>query len=110
MKLNSYQLGAAAALAFLVVIAVFVQRSNWNRDRYILSADNAGNLISVSEAYFDSKEKALLAKVDAKLAQVDKNTRGIKENRDWLMDHTCHWGDHGGCATIATHFRGTRTS
>ncbi len=58
MKLTNYQLGAAAVLVLLAVIAVFVQRSNWNRDRYILSADNAGNLKPVSEKYFEDKQKA----------------------------------------------------
>ena len=104
MKINKYY--GAAALLTVILIVVFTQRSEWNANKFILSADSEGNLDPKSEAYFDAKEKAFLAKVDAKLAQVDKNTKAINSLRGWLMEHTCHSGKYGGCDTIATHFRG----
>ena len=108
MKINPYYASAGIALV-VILITLFTQRSNWNKDKFILSADDSGNLSPISEEYFDNKEKALLAKVDAKLAQVDKNKKDIKANYDWLMDHTCQSGKYGGCSTVATHFRGLQT-
>ena len=107
MKINPYYAAAGIALVVILVI-LFTQRSNWNKDKFILSADDSGNLTPISEDYFDNKEKALLAKVDAKLAQIDKNKKDIKALNDGLMDHTCQSGKYGGCSTVATHFRGMR--
>ena len=83
MKINPYYASAGIVLV-VILVTLFTQRSNWNKDKFILSADDSGNLTPISEDYFDNKEKALLAKVDAKLAQVDENKKDIKANYDWL--------------------------
>lgn len=59
MKFNKYQLAAAGIAVVIIVIVVFTQRSDWDANKYILSADDAGNLNPVSESYFDNKEKEL---------------------------------------------------
>lgn len=71
MKFNKYQLVAAGIVLAIIVIVVFTQRSDWDANKYILSADDAGNLEPKSEKYFDDKEKALIAAVDRKIAAVD---------------------------------------
>ena len=77
MKIDPYYASAGIALVVILVI-LFTQRSNWNKDKFILSADDSGNLSPISEEYFDNKEKALLAKVDAKLVGVLKRGHQIK--------------------------------
>ena len=77
MKIDPYYASAGIALVVILVI-LFTQRSNWNKDKFILSADDSGNLSPISEDYFDKKEKALLAKVDAKLVGVLKRGHHIK--------------------------------
>ena len=72
MKINPYYIAAAVAVAVIVII--FVSRRDnatrdWNSTNFILSADNTGNLTSISEAFFEQKETELLAKVD-KLTKV----------------------------------------
>ena len=76
MKINKYYVAAATLLA-VILIVVFVQRSDWDADKYILSADDAGNLEPKSEKYFDDKEKALLAAVDQKIAAVNGRVTGV---------------------------------
>ena len=72
MKINPYYIAAAVAVAVIVII--FVSRRDnatrdWNSTNFILSADNTGNLTSISEAFFEQKETELLAEVD-KLTKV----------------------------------------
>ena len=107
MNNNKYYIGGAVALVTIVMV-FFFQRSDWNKDRYILSSDNAGNLTPMSEAYFDAKEKALIAKVDAKLKGVVK--RGEEIKIAWAAPvkkhnyrHKCRFP---GC-TVGGHYLGT---
>lgn len=78
MKFDKYKLASAVGIALvIIVIIVFTQRSDWDANKYILSADNEGNLEPKSEKYFDDKEKALLASVDAKIAAVNNRISGV---------------------------------
>jgi len=72
MKFNKYHIGIAGAVLVIILIVVFSQRSDWDANKFILSADNQGNLNPVSEKYFDDKEKALLAAVDQKIATANQ--------------------------------------
>jgi hypothetical protein len=82
MKLNKYQLAAAGIALAIIVIVVFTQRSYWDANKYILSADDAGNLEPKSEKYFDDKEKALLATVDQKIAAVNNRITSVDNKVD----------------------------
>ena len=70
MKIDKYYIAAGVAL-LVILIVVFTQRSDWNADRFILSADSKGNLTPVSESYFDGEEKKLMEKVDGKLRSLE---------------------------------------
>ena len=48
----------------IILIVVFVRRSDWDANKYILSADSEGNLNPVSESYFESNEKKHIAEVN----------------------------------------------
>lgn len=85
MKFNKYYIGAGVVLV-IILIVVFTQRSDWDANRYILSADNEGNLEPKSEKYFDDKEKALLASVDAKIAAVNNRVTSVN-NRVTSVDN-----------------------
>lgn len=61
MKIDKYYIAAGVAL-LVILIVVFTQRSDWNANRFILSADSKGNLTPVSESYFDGEEKKNLWK------------------------------------------------
>ena len=100
MKIDPYYASAGIALVVILVI-LFTQRSNWNKDKFILSADDSGNLTPISEDYFDIKEKALLAKVDAKLVGVLK--RGHQIKLGGYVGHKCRYA---GCSQ-GGHFLGT---
>jgi len=63
MKFNKYQLAAAGIALVIIIIIVFTQRSDWNKNRFILSADDQGNLNPVSESYFENKEKETMDKL-----------------------------------------------
>ena len=63
MKFNKYHIGAAGAVLVIILIIVFVQRSDWDKSRFILSADSEGNLNPVSESYFENKEKEAIDKL-----------------------------------------------
>ena len=63
-----YYIAALAAVA--IVIVVFTQRSDWDLNRYILSADNEGNLNSVPEQYFKDQEDRIMKLVNDKLKNV----------------------------------------
>ena len=80
MKFNKYQLAAAGIAVAIIVIVVFTQRSDWDANKYILSADDQGNLVPKSEKYFDDKEKALIASVDQKIAAVNNKIRTVENN------------------------------
>ena len=80
MKFNKYHLAAGAGLV-IILIVVFVQRSDWDSNKYILSADDAGNLEPKSEKYFDDKEKALLNTVNQKNAALNETVN--KKFADW---------------------------
>src|SRR5210317_247321 len=68
----------ALALALVItLIVVFTQRSDWDANKFILSADGEGNLEPKSEQYFDDKEKALFATVDQKIAAVNNRISGV---------------------------------
>jgi len=77
MKFNKYQLAAAGITVAIIVIVVFTQRSDWDANKFILSADGEGNLEPKSEQYFDDKEKALFATVDQKIAAVNNRISGV---------------------------------
>jgi hypothetical protein len=77
MKFNKYQLAAAGIAVAIIVIVVFTQRSDWDANKYILSADSQGNLVPKSEKYFDDKEKALIASVDQKIAAVNNRVTSV---------------------------------
>lgn len=78
MKFDKYKLASAVGIALvIIVIVVFTQRSDWDANKYILSADDSGNLEPKSEKYFDDKEKALLAAVDQKIAAVNSRITGV---------------------------------
>jgi len=64
MKLNKYHIGAAGIAVVIIVVIVFRQRSDWNRNRFILSADSEGNLNPVSESYFENKENEAIKKLE----------------------------------------------
>lgn len=76
MKFNKYYIGALAAVAIILII--FSQRSDWDSNRYILSADNTGNLNPISESYFQNEENRIKSQVDAALA-------GQKKKVDFLI-------------------------
>lgn len=69
MKINKYYAAFAVLLA-IVLIAAFIQRSDWDADRYILSADNSGNLKPISEKYFKDQEDRIMKLVNDKLKNV----------------------------------------
>lgn len=59
------------ALALVItLIVVFTQRSDWDPTRFILSADNSGNLNPVSESYFKDQEERIMNLVNDKLKNV----------------------------------------
>ena len=61
----------ALALALVItLIVVFTQRSDWDPNRFILSADNSGNLNPVSEQYFKDQEERIMNLVNDKLKDV----------------------------------------
>lgn len=86
MKFNKYQLAAAGIAVVIIVIFMFRQRSDWDANKFILSADDQGNLVPKSEKYFDDKEKALLASVDQKIAAVNSRISGV-DNRVTTVDN-----------------------
>tara|TARA_B100000768_G_scaffold69413_1_gene66744 strand:- start:35 stop:451 length:417 start_codon:yes stop_codon:yes gene_type:complete len=69
MKIDKYYAAFAVLLA-IVLIAAFIQRSDWELDRYILSADNSGNLNPISEKYFKDQEDRIMKLVNDKLKNV----------------------------------------
>ena len=69
MNFNLYYIAAFAAVA-IIIIVVFTQRSKWDLDRYILSADNTGNLKPISEKYFKDQEDRIMKLVNDKLKNV----------------------------------------
>jgi hypothetical protein len=73
-------------VSVVILIVVFTQRSDWDADKFILSADSEGNLDPVSEKYFDDNEKALLASVDTKIAAANKRITDVN-NRVSSVDH-----------------------
>lgn len=81
MKINKYYAALAVLLA-IVLITAFTQRSNWDADKFILSADDSGNLRPISEKYFADKEKALLVSVDTKLAVVNERIADVDNKVD----------------------------
>ncbi len=64
-----YYIAALVAVA-IIVIVVFTQRSDWDLNRYILSADSEGNLNSVPEQYFKDQEDRIMKLVNDKLKNV----------------------------------------
>jgi hypothetical protein len=75
-----------ALVSVVILIVVFTQRSDWDADRFILSADSEGNLDPVSEKYFADNEKALLASVDTRIAAANKRITDVN-NRVSSVDH-----------------------
>lgn len=69
MKFNMYYIAAFVAVA-IIVIVVLTQRSEWDLDRYILSADNSGNLKPIPEKYFKDQEDRIMKLVNDKLKNV----------------------------------------
>jgi hypothetical protein len=98
MKINKYRIGAAGAVLVIILIIVFVQRSDWNKSRFILSADSEGNLNPVSESYFESNEKKHIDEVGRLMNKLNltyvKPVRG--PNVQWR-------GVHQGHASFAPH-------
>lgn len=95
MKLNKYQLAAAGIAVVIIVIGVFTQRSDWDANKFILSADGQGNLAPRSEKYFDDKEKALIATVKQK---IDAALSGMPKIVEWIGPHngaSCRHGAEG---------------
>ena len=96
MKFNKYNIGAAGAVLVIILIVVFVRRSDWDSSKYILSADDAGNLEPKSEKYFDDKEKALLTRVDQKNSALNETFN--KTMNDWNNNFTLTWVNPSGGA------------
>jgi len=69
MKFNVYYIAAFVAVA-IIVIVVFTQVSEWDTSRYILSADDSGNLAPISEKYFKDQEDRIMKLVNDKLKNV----------------------------------------
>ena len=70
MKINPYYIAGGVAL-LVILIVVFTQRSDWDANRFILSADSKGNLTPVSESYFEDQEKKIMEKVAEKMRSLD---------------------------------------
>ncbi len=110
--MNKYIIGVIATIAALVLaFYYFTNSETWDSSRYILSSNSDGNLKPISESYFESSINASLAKMNTKLAQIEKkvnkNEKGVKDIWGWTADHACHANDRGGCmAGHATHFNG----
>jgi hypothetical protein len=92
MKLNKYHIGAAGAVLVIILIVVFIQRSEWDKNRFILSADSEGNLNPVSESYFESNEKKHIGEVGHLMNKLNltyvKPVRG--PNVQWRGQHLYH--------------------
>ena len=84
MKINKYYIAAGVAL-LVILIVVFTQRSDWDENNFILSADNKGNLTPISEKYFEDEEKRLIKVVNTKLAEIS-NRVGAVANRVEAVD------------------------
>lgn len=84
MKINKYYIAAGVAI-LVILIVVFAQRSDWDENRFILSADSEGNLTPISESYFDGEEKRLINVVNTKLAEIS-NRVGAVANRVEAVD------------------------
>jgi hypothetical protein len=118
MKLNKYHIGAAGIAVVIIVVIVFRQRSDWNRNRFILSADSEGNLNPVSESYFENKENEAIKKLgktwngwqDAVKIDNIANRWGYfrlhcKPTAQSIANRTCvpyHHGDNGSIS-LSTH-------
>jgi hypothetical protein len=61
---------ASALVLVVILIVAFTQRSDWDLNRYILSADDSGNLKSVPEKYFKDQEDRIMKLVNDKLKNV----------------------------------------
>tara|TARA_B100000768_G_C11221869_1_gene350908 strand:- start:397 stop:888 length:492 start_codon:yes stop_codon:yes gene_type:complete len=70
MKIDKYYVAAAVALLVILVI-VFAQRSDWDKNRFILSTDSKGNLTSVSEGHFENEEKRFMAKAEGQVKHIN---------------------------------------
>lgn len=104
MKFNKYQLVAAGIAVAILVIVVFTQRSDWDANKFILSADGQGNLEPKSEKYFENQEKKLLSNVDTKLnnqlAEVGISVAAQKKKLDFLSSL---YGDRHTQRSVITH-------
>ena len=69
MKIDKYYIAGGVAI-LVILIVVFTQRSDWDANKFILSADSKGNLTPVSESYFEDQEKKIMEKVDRKVADL----------------------------------------
>ena len=99
MKFNKYHIGAAGAVLLIILIVVFVLRSDWDANKYILSADYAGNLNPLSESYFANKERDLKAHVTNEVKTVKKWAGG---NSDFLRNRVIKFKDMFGPHNGAT--------
>lgn len=90
MKIDKYYIAAGVAL-LVILIVVFTQRSDWNADRFILSADSKGNLTPVSESYFEGEEKRMKGVVDGKVADLTawKDRGGFVFIEENVLPYSC---------------------
>ena len=70
MKIDKYYIAGGVAI-LVILIVVFTQRSDWDANKFILSADSKGNLTPVSEKYFEDQEKKIMEKVAGKVAELE---------------------------------------
>lgn len=99
MKFNKYHIAAAGAVLVIILIVIFVQRSDWDKSRFILSADSEGNLNPVSESYFENEEKRFMAKAGAQVSYINKErlVEAIARNYGYVRTHCVPpWNCKGG--------------
>lgn len=100
MQFNKYYLAAAAAVLVIILFIVFSQRSDWDSNRYILSADDDGNLNPISESYFQNEEIKQRSAFEAMTQKLNKRVDDLRESLKYIVHVADYFGPHNGARCL----------